>query len=445
VATIDETGLRGRIRDQRISDKLRRVLLSAAAAAGIDTVRVTSGGQPGSTGRRVGSTRHDHGNAADLELVRNGRVLNFTDPSDRRIVEEFVTAAAAHGAIGIGAGVDYMGPTRLHVGFGRSAEDHARLVWGAGGSSANAPTWLREAAGRGWRNPATHDEVGEDDIEVVSSSFSDLEPTIDEPMRLLEGLRERLRSTSDDGMTADPEVTRFRPLLDFIARHEVGTTGPEGYNISLAQGELTGGEKDLVNMTLDQIDALQRRMLLNRFNSSALGRYQILRATLRSLRRKLGLPASQKFSRELQDRLAVALIKGRGRSVPGLRSEWASLKNVSADEILRKYDEDGRHLASIEDDIRNPAGPSLSPAITDTMGNVRSGRVGTELVRPVQSVDEDEQDLGREAEALFENADAWLSSPHPGLGGRSPQECLKTGEEQPVRQLLRRIKYVPYT
>src|SRR3954471_18960610 len=48
--------------------------------------------------------RHATSNAADLELVRNGRVLNFTDPSDRRIVEEFVTAAAAHGAIGIGAG-----------------------------------------------------------------------------------------------------------------------------------------------------------------------------------------------------------------------------------------------------------------------------------------------------------------------------------------------------
>jgi hypothetical protein len=152
VANIVEA-TKGKIRDQPIAPELAAVLMGAAEAAGIDTVLVTSGGQPGSTGRSVGSTRHNHGRAADLELQIGRHSLDFTDGGDRPIVEEFVAAAAAHGAIGIGAGVDYMGPKTLHIGFGTSPQDHTKVVWGAEGRSANAPTWLRQAANRGWNNP----------------------------------------------------------------------------------------------------------------------------------------------------------------------------------------------------------------------------------------------------------------------------------------------------
>src|SRR5215216_1871700 len=114
---------KGKIRDQPIAPELTKVLMGAAEAAGIDTVLVTSGGQPGSTGRSTGSTRHNHGRAADLELQIGGRSLDFTNPGDTPTVEEFVAAAAAYGAIGIGAGVDYMGPRTLHVGFGTSPQD----------------------------------------------------------------------------------------------------------------------------------------------------------------------------------------------------------------------------------------------------------------------------------------------------------------------------------
>ena len=65
MATIDESGLTaGKIRDRPINGRLRRVLLAAAADAGVDVVRVTSGGQSGSSGRRTGSNRHDGGAAA---------------------------------------------------------------------------------------------------------------------------------------------------------------------------------------------------------------------------------------------------------------------------------------------------------------------------------------------------------------------------------------------
>lgn len=136
---------RGKIRDLPIASRLRALLLAAADSAGIDVVRITSGGQAklGTPGKRTGSTRHDLGNAADLMLQRGGRTLAFTDTGDLRFFEEFVTQAVAHGATGVGAGVDYMGSRTIHVGFG------AWSVWGAGGKAANAPAWLVRAANRG--------------------------------------------------------------------------------------------------------------------------------------------------------------------------------------------------------------------------------------------------------------------------------------------------------
>jgi hypothetical protein len=154
MARIDESGLTAaKIRDMPVNGRLRRVLLAAAADAGVDVVCITSGGQPGSRGQRTGSNRHDGGAAADLELIANGRTLNFTAAGDLAAICRFVAAAAAHGATGIGAGVDYMGPTRLHVGFGNGPRDTAKVVWGAQGAPANAPAWLSEAA-YGWANPA---------------------------------------------------------------------------------------------------------------------------------------------------------------------------------------------------------------------------------------------------------------------------------------------------
>jgi hypothetical protein len=151
MATIDESALTAaKIRDMPISAALRRVLLAAAQQAGVDVVRITSGGQPGSRGQRTGSNRHDGGNAADLELVAQGRTLDFTRASDLDTICRFVAAAAACGATGIGAGVNYMGPQRLHVGFGNGPNDTTQVVWGEGGAAANAPDWLRGAAEFGW-------------------------------------------------------------------------------------------------------------------------------------------------------------------------------------------------------------------------------------------------------------------------------------------------------
>ena len=111
--------------------------------------------------------------------------------------------------------------------------------------------------------------------------------------------------------SAAPDAARdkyhvYRPLLDLIG-HAEGTDRKRGYNETLAYGAFTGGDVDLVTMTLEEIDALQTRMLKhpqNRFNSSALGRYQIIRTTLRAIRKTLKLSPSALFDAEMQDRCA---------------------------------------------------------------------------------------------------------------------------------------------
>lgn len=113
-------------------------------------VEVFSGGQPakGSGGARVGSVRHDHGNAADVFFHKDGRRLDWANPQDQPIFQDFVRRAKAAGITGIGAGPGYMQPGSMHIGFGSPG------VWGAGGKSANAPEWLRQAYGGGPAGPS---------------------------------------------------------------------------------------------------------------------------------------------------------------------------------------------------------------------------------------------------------------------------------------------------
>lgn len=106
-------------------------------------VEVFSGGQSSTAegGPRTGSTRHDHGHAADVFFTRDGRRLDWSNPDDLPLFTEIVQRGKAAGLTGFGAGDGYMQPGSMHVGFGSPG------VWGAGGRGANAPDWLRAAYG----------------------------------------------------------------------------------------------------------------------------------------------------------------------------------------------------------------------------------------------------------------------------------------------------------
>lgn len=166
----------------------------------------------------------------------------------------------------------------------------------------------------------------------------------------------------------------YRPMLDLIGISEgtdrrAGNKPARGYNETLAYGAYTGGDVDLVSMTLAQIDALQTKMLkhpANKWNSSALGRYQIVRTTRRAIQEQLPdrYPSTRKFDRECQDEMACYLLGQRGVDkwlagrlstdtlLLNLSKEWASLPkpdgkgfyggqnaSVSVDQVTRVLDE----------------------------------------------------------------------------------------------------------
>ncbi|MFC0246399.1 hypothetical protein ACFOLL_04350 [Falsochrobactrum ovis] len=130
----------GAIRRHPINPRLVQALDSFLPDLGV-TMEVFSGGQPakGTSSRRVGSTRHDHGNAADVFFYKDGRKLDWSNPSDLPIFQEIVGRGKSAGITGFGAGPGYMQPGAMHIGFGSPG------VWGAGGKGANAPDWLAQA------------------------------------------------------------------------------------------------------------------------------------------------------------------------------------------------------------------------------------------------------------------------------------------------------------
>ena len=184
--------------------------------SGVDIVEVTSGGQMSVSaaiaaggvlvdanrrryrinGRivRTGSNRHDNGGAADLNLQIGGRKQDFTTTAGRRVVEKFLEYCTSFGAKGIGAAANYMGPVTMHVGFGSAA------AWGASGSSANAPAWLRQAWSRGINNP----------LVLPSQPNPDLEGTGRFKVTARNGLNLRGGPSTDfpviDGLPFDQEV-----------------------------------------------------------------------------------------------------------------------------------------------------------------------------------------------------------------------------------------------
>ncbi len=118
-------------------------------------------------------------------------------------------------------------------------------------------------------------------------------------------------------------------LLEYIGKKESNGN----YNI------LVGGktEPNLTNMTIAEVLEYQRGMRQRGHESTAVGKYQIIRGTLESLIKEGYASPDDKFSSGVQDRLAVGLLKRRGleryqsgkiskdQFADNLSKEWASL------------------------------------------------------------------------------------------------------------------------
>lgn len=254
---LDQSRLKGKTRDRPIGQELAVALIKAGQAAGIDKICITSGGQPGSAGLTTGSSRHNKGRAADLYLVADNKPLTFSDTNAPAKVKKFITACAAYGLNGIGAGVHYMGPKVMHIGFGRTTSDHQKICWGADGKSANTPKWLRDVTHEGWYNPpAWVFQVDSDEPEDLPESSDDvLEDFIgDIPDRfninLIKGAQE---SQKKWGIPASITLAQWALESGYGKSMPDGSNNPFGIKALAGQPSVTAWTTEVVNGKLVKV------------------------------------------------------------------------------------------------------------------------------------------------------------------------------------------------
>lgn len=222
----------GATRNQPLSNDLLEAL-SFMPELGLE-MKVFSGGQPakGSGKPRVGSTRHDHGNAADVFLYKDGQRLDWSNPEQQPIFQEFVQRARANGVTGIGAGDNYMQPGSMHVGFGNDS------VWGAGGKGANAAPWLREAA----NGSAVTRAIADDAMAAIGR-----QPT------------QRGTQTAIGGSGADTMNTPQQGLLGQIARPDEKVGGLLG----MMFGNMTPDRADQIRASLGGLQGINNQGMVD--------------------------------------------------------------------------------------------------------------------------------------------------------------------------------------
>lgn len=126
----------------------------------------------------------------------------------------------------------------------------------------------------------------------------------------------------------------MKNMLDLIGKAEAQTKGYED-----AFG--VPGRVPVTNMSVDEVLAFQGSMVAQGSPSTAIGRYQFLRGTLGEVKKELKLTGDEKMTPELQDRMAIHLMRRRGLDsylrgemdkstfANRLAMEWAGLPTTS--------------------------------------------------------------------------------------------------------------------
>lgn len=120
--------------------------------------------------RRTGAENHDHGGAADVVFLRNGKPLDPNNPEDIPYLVEIAQRAWDAGVGGIGAGPGYMGGGAvIHIGGG------SPRVWGSGGKGENAAQWLKDAvAGRAPGTVASDNDHTQGGVYTTRSAYEEI-------------------------------------------------------------------------------------------------------------------------------------------------------------------------------------------------------------------------------------------------------------------------------
>lgn len=99
-----------------------------------------------------------------------------------------------------------------------------------------------------------------------------------------------------------------QPLIDLIQRAEAG---PRGYD-SYYSGVKLVPPRRVTSMTLDEVQDWQQAAVRAGSASVAVGMFQVVSATLASVKSQLGLSGRELFDKNLQDRIGLTLMERRG-------------------------------------------------------------------------------------------------------------------------------------
>jgi conjugal transfer mating pair stabilization protein TraG len=134
-----------------------------------------------------------------------------------------------------------------------------------------------------------------------------------------------------------------KPLLDLIARVE----SKGNYNAYF--GNAGNTSITFTEMSIADVLSWQEEFIAAGHPSSAVGRYQIISTTLKSLVQQLDIDINQPFNETMQDKMAVALLERRGAAeyvnnqIDGrqfaaeLAKEWAALPKIIGDRPEQSY------------------------------------------------------------------------------------------------------------
>lgn len=97
----------------------------------------------------------------------------------------------------------------------------------------------------------------------------------------------------------------MKNMLDLIGSAEAATKGYEdAFGVK--------GRVPVTNMSVDEVLAFQGSLKAQGSPSTAVGRYQFLNKTLSEVKKELKLTGDEKMTPELQDRMAIHLMRRRG-------------------------------------------------------------------------------------------------------------------------------------
>lgn len=157
--------------------------------------------------------------------------------------------------------------------------------------------------------------------------------------------------------TKNTEDLNYTGLLDTIAK------GESRGNYNAYFGNTKNHSTDFTKMKISEVLQWQKKYVKKGSKSSAVGKYQIIRPTLTKLVDNLGIDKNARFSKPMQDKLAVALLEKRGlkqyingeidrkQFANNLSKEWAALPKVIGKNPQKSYYEgDGINKVQISID-----------------------------------------------------------------------------------------------